>query len=201
MKTNLSLPAPPRRAAFTVTELMVSMAIMMLVLGAVLSSHLFGMRLFQLTKAKLGANQDSRKAISKLTDEIRSAKWIRVGDGDWTDFTEVEDGDPQEGNALELYSTAQSEPWIRYFLDSDQVLKRITSASSTPQVIAHSISNSVIFASENCKGLVLTNNENNRVISLTMSFYQIQYPIVKVGPGEYYDYYQIRTRITRRNLE
>jgi Tfp pilus assembly protein PilW len=190
-----------RAAAFTITELMVSMSILMLVLAAVLSGHLFGMRLFQLTKAKLGANQDSRKALARLTDEIRSAKWIRVGQGGASSFTETEEGYPQQGNSIQIYSTAQTQPWTRYFMDSDQALKRITSSNGAPMTIAQSITNSVVFASENSQGLVLTNNQNNRVISLTMSFYQIQYPILKVGPGEFYDYYQIRTRITRRTLE
>lgn len=187
--------------AFTMTEMMVSGSVLMIVLAAILSSHLFGMRLFQLTKAKLGANQDSRKAISKLTDEIRTARWIRVGTGGASSFRECADGEKQEGNAIEIYSTPQTEPWIRYFVDSDQSLKRINSSNTTPQLIAQCLSNSIAFASENCKGTVLTNNENNRVISLTMSFYQIQYPILKVGPGEFYDYYQIRTRVTRRSLE
>ena len=48
---------------------------------------------------------------------------------------------------------------------------------------------------------VLTNNENNRVIGLTLQFYQIQYPVIRIGPGELYDFYQLRTKITRRTLE
>jgi type II secretory pathway pseudopilin PulG len=189
-------------SAFTLPEVMISVSVLLVVLASVLTGHLFGLRLFQITKAKLGANQDSRMAISKLTDEIREAKWIQVGTGSQNSFTEVDDGDPQQGNAIQIYSTATNTPYIRYYMDTgDGELKRVTSTITTPEVIAHSISNTVVFASENSQGAVLTDNENNRVIGLLLSFYQIQYPIIKVGPGEYYDYYQLRTRITRRSLE
>lgn len=188
--------------AFTITELMVSMSVLMVVLASVLSAHLFGMRLFQITKAKLGANQDARVALSKLTDEVRAAKWIQVGTGGGSQFTEAVDGTLQQGNAIQIYSTPTTQPYVRYFLDTNEhVLKRLTSSNSAAAVLAHSVSNNVVFASENGLGTVLTNNENNRVISLTLKFYQIQYPIIKVGPGEYYDYYQLTTRITRRALE
>ena len=193
----------PGEAAFTLTEMFIVVATLLVVLGGVFSTHLFALRLFQLTKAKLGANQDARIAISKLGDEIRSAKWIQVGNGSASSFTEADDGSAQQGNAIQIYSTATNSPYIRYFLDTNTTtLKRMVSGSMlSADVIATAITNKLVFTSENSQGTVLTNNENNRVIGLCLSFYQIQYPIIRIGPGEYYDYYQLRTRITRRALE
>jgi hypothetical protein len=188
--------------AFTITEMMISTAVLTVVLGGLLTTHLFAARLFQLTKAKLGANQDARIAISKLGDEIRTAKWIRVGFGSASSFTESADDTAQAGTAIELYSTPSTNPCIRYFLDTNaNALYRVTTANPTPDLIANFVTNRVVFTSENSSGVTLTNNENNRVIGLCLSFYQIQYPIIKIGPGEYYDYYQLRTRFTRRTLE
>jgi hypothetical protein len=68
-------------------------------------------------------------------------------------------------------------------------------------VVANSISNAIVFRAENHLGQILTNNQNNRVISLELQFYQIAYPVVNIGPGQLFDYYQLRTRITRRALE
>ncbi len=188
--------------AFTLTELMVGVSVLIVVLLGVLSGHFFGMKMFQITKAKLGASDEARKAVAKLTDEVRGAKWLQVGTGNAISFSPIPDGEPQRGSAVEIYSTEGTNQFVRYFLDTEEKrLKRITSENSSPQIIATAITNQIVFASENRSGTVLTNSENNRVLSLTLQFYQIQYPIVKVGPGEYYDFYQLRTRITRRTLE
>ena len=60
---------------------MVTMAILMVVLAGVLTSHLFGLRMFEITKAKLGASDQARVAIQRLIGEIRSAKTVRIGNG------------------------------------------------------------------------------------------------------------------------
>ncbi len=199
MKLRVSIT---RRDAFTLPELMSGVAALMVVLGGVITGHLFGLKMFQITKAKLGASDEARKAISRMTDEIRGAKWLEVGSGDHDSFTSIEDGEPQQGTAVQIYSTDQNSPFVRYYLDaSKRTLNRTTSGNGGVQVIAHSITNQVVFAAENAHGTVLTNSENNRVLSVTLQFYQIQYPVVKVGPGEFYDFYQLRTRITRRTLE
>lgn len=191
-----------RTLGFTLTEVMVASAILTMVLAGVLVSHLFGMRMFQLTKAKLGASDEARLAISKIVDEIRSAKLLRVGDGDLSSFTETPLGSEQKGRALQIYATTNTNFFVRYFWDSsDKKLKRTTNGSTAVFVVANAISNAVIFRSEDYLGRVLTNNQNNRVIGLNLEFYQIAYPVVNIGPGGLFDYYRLSTRITRRALE
>jgi Tfp pilus assembly protein PilW len=194
-------PAALRRRslAFTLTEVMVTMAIIIMVLAAVISSHLMGLRLFELTKAKLGASDDARRAIGLMISEIRSAKFVRVGSGDLTDFKEVALNTPHVGNAVQVYATTNTNFWVRYFLDtSDQKLKRATNGATTAAVIASSISNQVVFSAEDFTGKPLLNNSQDYVIGLNMQFYQLQYPAVEIGPGKFYDYYQLQTRVTPR---
>jgi hypothetical protein len=172
------------------------------VLSGVLTGHLTGLKMFQITKAKLGASDEARKALSKMVNEVRGAKWLQVGTGNAASFTPIEDGNAQQGTAVEIYSTDTTNEFVRYYLDAQaRTLNRVSSENTTQQEIVHSITNQIVFAAENAHGTVLTNSENNRVLSLTLQFYQIQYPIVQVGPGKYYDFYQLRTRITRRTLE
>jgi Tfp pilus assembly protein PilW len=178
---------------------MVTMAIIIMVLGAVISSHLLGLRLFELTKAKLGASDDARRAIGLMISEIRSAKFVRVGNGDLTDFKEVGVNTPHVGNAVQVYPSTNTNFWVRYYLDtSDQKLKRATNGSSVASVIAGSISNQVVFSAEDFAGKPLLNNSQDYVIGLNMQFYQLQYPAVEIGPGKFYDYYQLQTRVTPR---
>jgi prepilin-type N-terminal cleavage/methylation domain-containing protein len=190
------------RTGFTLAEVMVSMAIVLLAMAAILSCHLFGLRMFEITKAKLGASDDARGSISRMIGEIRSAKLIRIGQGNASSFTEVALNTPQSGSAIQVYPGTNSNTFVRYFWDaSDQKLKRLTNGAAQASVVAHAISNATVFTSENYRGVLLTNNENNRVIGLNLQFYQLQYPTVAIGPGNYYDYYQLRTKITRRALE
>lgn len=204
MNIRISHPTIVRRAtlAFTIAELMISAAVLMLVVGGVVFSHLFGMRMYQITKAKLGASDEARSAISKMVTEIRSAKTLKVGNGDLSSFTEVGENSQQKGSAIQIYATTNTNDFVRYFWDpSDKKLKRTADGASAAFVVANSISNAVIFRAENHLGQVLTNNQNNRVIALELQFYQIAYPVVTIGPGQLFDYYQLRTRITRRALE
>jgi prepilin-type N-terminal cleavage/methylation domain-containing protein len=189
------------RRAFTLPEMMTTMAIFAMVMAAVLASQLYGMRMFQVTSPKLGASDEARAAISSLVGDIRSAKLIRVGTGSLGDFTECPANQLQQGNAIQIYPTLDLSSYVRYYWDiSDQKFKRTTNGAVAYDVLASSVSNSLVFTSEDSVGNILTNNQNNRVIGLKLEFYQIQYPKMAVGPGQYYDYYQLHTRVTQRTL-
>jgi hypothetical protein len=185
----------------TLPETMITLILFALVLGGLVASQLYGLRMFQVTSPKLQAGDEARLAMSELIDDVRSAKLIRIGTGNLGSFTETAADQPQRGNAIQVYPTLTTNAYLRYFLDgNDQRLKRTTNGSTATLVLANSITNTLIFTSEDYAGNVLTNNHNNRVIGLKMEFYQIQYPRMTVGPGNYYDYYQLHTRITRRTL-
>jgi Tfp pilus assembly protein PilW len=188
--------------AFTITEIMVTMAILFLFITGILYAHLFGIRMFEITRAKLGASDDARRAISLLVSEIRTAKSIKIGNGSLSSFAEVPINTAQIGNAIQIYTTTNTNAFIRYFWDSaDNKLKRTADGSTTANVIAHYITNNTVFTSEDFAGNVITDNQNNRVIGLSLQFYQIQYPAYTIGPGNYYDFYQLRAKVTRRALE
>lgn len=178
-------PAHRRGAgAYTITELMVTMAIVLLVMGSVLTAHVFGMKLFEITKAKLGASDEARAAVSSMISEIRAAKLIRIGDGYLSSFTAAGVSAAQSGSAMQIYSSTNTNSFVRYCWDaSDRKLKRTTNGATFVSVVANSISNDLVFTAEDFSGSVLTNNENNRVIGLTLQFYQLQYPAVSIGPG------------------
>jgi hypothetical protein len=189
------------RLAFTLTEMMVTGALGMVLISGVIMGHLVGVRMFQYTKSKLGGNDDARNAITKLIQEIRTAKIVKVGKGDDRSFTEAPLNTLQQGNAVQIFPTSATNQFIRYFLAADDTLRRMTNGSFAAPVMAHWITNDLLFAAESYDGKILTNNQNNRVISLTLQFYQIQYPVIKIGSGQLYDFYQVRTKITRRALE
>jgi type II secretory pathway pseudopilin PulG len=200
MKTAF-INAPPERA-FTLTEILTAMALFSLVIIAVLSLHLFGLRMYRISESKLSATGEARVALNQIRDEIRSGKTLLVGTGDATAFTPPAINANQIGNALQIYPSTDTNQFVRYYLDAtDQKLKRLTSGTDQITVLASYITNDLVFAAENHQGQVLTNDQNNRVIRLMLDFFQWQYPISTAGSDGMYDYYQLNTRITRRTIE
>lgn len=192
----------PRRSGYTLTEIMVASALFSLVVIGTVGANLFGLRLYGITKAKLGASDDARKAVSRLVNEVRSCKTVYVGTGSLVGFTNIPMGQPQAGNALQIYPTTNTASFIRYYWDStDSKLKRTVDGAASSVVVANYISNQVVFRAEDCRGNLLTTGQNNRVIDLKLEFFQIQYPNVTIGQGGLFDYYKLETRITRRALE
>lgn len=191
------------RRAFTLTEIMITMALMMIVMAGVIYGHVAGLKMYGLTRAKLGASDMARAAINNLVTEIRSAKRVRVGNGTATSFAGLAEGEAQRGNALLINATLNTNQWVRYYVDPASTrLIRMDHSGASREIVAEFVSNQVVFAAEDYQGNVLTNYYNNRVVSLTLRFYQMQYPVTAIGtPGAYFDFYQLRTRVTRRTLE
>ncbi|HWN93669.1 MAG TPA: prepilin-type N-terminal cleavage/methylation domain-containing protein [Methylomirabilota bacterium] len=190
-----------RAGAFSLVEMLVSMTVVLLVLAGVLGTYLYGLRTVEFVKPKLGASDEARRAISLLLHEVRSAHLLRIGSGSLSTFTEVPPNTPQTGSAIQIHPSTNLNDFVRYFWDANErKLKRTTDGTTAVQIVANSVSNQMVFSAEDFAGRTLTNNYNNRVIGLTLQFYQIQFPMTAVGPGNFYDFYQIRTKITRRNI-
>jgi hypothetical protein len=199
----LEYSARLRCRAMTISELMVAMAIFLVIVAGIVIIHMSGLRMNLLARSKLGASDEARAAVSKMVNEIRGAGVVRIGSGTTTDFTEVAADAAQRGNAIQVYPIkGVTTNYTRYFWDlSDQRLKRSVNGAAAVLVVANSITNNMVFTSEDFSGNVLSNNLNNRVIGVTLQFFQLQTPDVPIGPGCLYDFYQLRTKITRRALE
>jgi prepilin-type N-terminal cleavage/methylation domain-containing protein len=188
--------------AYTLVEIMVSMTIFSLVVLGVLSSNIFGLRLYEVAKTKLGVNESSRRALSMMITDIREAKFTSVGTGSATTFVEPVAGVKRQGNALQINPLRDNtNVFIRYFRDDDQSIKMVTDTNATPVVVADYVSNSVVFAEEDFRGAVLTNRQASSVIALNLRFFKIEFPAVPVGQGGFYEFYSLQTRITRRSAE
>ncbi|MGC3960324.1 MAG: prepilin-type N-terminal cleavage/methylation domain-containing protein [Verrucomicrobiota bacterium] len=199
MKLNAANPNRRRGAlGMTLPEVMVTSVIFGLALAGFMGLHIFSMRYDMTVKMKLLASNDARNTLSKVAADIRTAGRVRIGTGDATNFAEVPFGQRQEGNALEVYPDKEAtNKFIRYFCDTDDdILKRYTS-DGTEIIMARSVTNQLVFTSEDSFGQVLSNNFNNRVIGLNLQFVRNQ----GSGNGFIYDYYQVRTKVTRRALE
>jgi type II secretory pathway pseudopilin PulG len=185
--------ATPLDSGFTLAELLVAITVFMFVVGGIIFANLYGLKMFRITETTLTATDDARKAISQMTDEIRTCKRTWIGDVRNGVFEALLDGERQQGTGLLIQPTTNATHFVIYFVNpSDKTFRRTTSTPDTTTILAHSITNSVVFASQDYRGNVLTNNQNNRVIHLDLAFYQPKRAL------QISDYFKLETSVTRR---
>ena len=181
----------------TLIETMVTGAVFSLVVLGVLSTQSFILRCDQLVCSKVGATDMSRMSFDDLTRDVRSAKIWAVGTGSASSFTPVPNGALQLGNALQICLSADTNSFVHYFFDTNAcLLYRELSGGTNCQVLARSLTNTMYFQAENYNGAAVTDLQYKYVIHVLMQFCQFQYPLTRVGPGYYYNYYKIEFRIS-----
>jgi hypothetical protein len=217
MKIHFPKPRPAsalrrRRAqAFTLPEMMVAVSIFIFMVLGIIYAMLFGMRYDQLVCSKLGASDKSRMSFDLLTGEIRAAKTWSIGNGNQSSFTPCGNATAQVGNALSLTNSGGATSWVRYWFNTNLCqLYRLANGAGTIQIIAQNLTNtgktelSMAFHAEKRFNTNLVTSitssdiqqdlEYKYVIASTMEFCQYQYPLTRVGPGYYYNYYCIQIK-------
>jgi hypothetical protein len=112
-------------------------------------------------------------------------------------FTGLLDGETQQGNALQIYPTTNTDNFTIYFVNlSDQTFRQTqaTSSGTNTLILADSVTNTLAFSAQDLSGNVLTNSQNNRLIHLTLEFYQPELFLTEP------DAYKLETSVTRRAL-
>jgi len=192
--------AGPRHSgevAFTLAEMMVTVAILILLVVAIVSTNLFGLRMFQIEETKLNASSQARNIVGKLMDEIHSCDSFQVGtvitNATFTNgtFTALPLGASQRGTAL-LISNA-TKFTVYYVNTNDHKFRRTTSTSGSTRILAQSVTNAAdVFRAQDFSGNVLTNDQVNTVLHLKLEFYQA----TRYGVPP--DYCKLETSATRR---
>ncbi len=179
---------------FTLPEILVAMTVFLLMVGGIIAANLFGLKMFQVTQTKLNVTTWSRQTVEKMSAEVHACDNVWVGTITTNGaFEGLLDGETQQGTALLIHPTSNPTNYIIYFVNSsDQTFRRTTDQPNTAEVLADSVTNIMVFAAQNFSGTVLTNNENNRVIHLTLEFYQP----TRFMRGA--DYYRLETSMARR---
>ncbi len=222
----------PRRKvqAFTLVEMMIASAIYIgIFLAALVAIQVYALRVYTLGATKLTATQGCRKTMDVLRDDIRQGKLIYVGNvtnNDPSTFTSVATTNAAIGNALEIYQTTNQNAGAQcsiYYLQTNPPVGGMSSnnlmwfsinssgATNTQRLTTY-ITNSIIFTaidpnfgdSNSYYGTIISNNaRNNQVFTVTLQYYQWEYPVGYIGGVGFnaYDYYQLRTRVCRRAID
>jgi prepilin-type N-terminal cleavage/methylation domain-containing protein len=193
---------PMTAAGFTLVELMIASTILVSIVGAMVSVQIFGLRVCTLAETKLIATTSSRETLNSVRDQIRSSQQDYVGIYSNSTFIRITNGLPQVGNALQIFTTTNSSStnFIVFYQDPSTNLIYSVDSTGNRDLLASYVTNYYCFQAEDYQGNIITNYQNNPVITMVMDFSQWEYPIGYVGGSgaNAYDYYYLRTRIARR---
>ena len=194
-----SRPRARSVAGFTLLEILMATAIFGLVIGGMIYSHVIGGRLYQLTLAKLGGTDEARRALGWIEMDVRAARLLDIGSGSAASFAPALSGAVQRGNALQLSFTTNSASYVRYFVDAPTgTLYRQLSSEARPRALAQHLTDPQIFLGEDYVATPQTGENDATVVRVLLTFSQLTYPRVNVGATNFFESFQIQTRITRR---
>jgi hypothetical protein len=193
---------PRGERAFTLTEIMVASSVFLMTIAAILTSHVFGLRLLEMSQSRLGASDSSRKAITWLNSDLRSAKSVLIGTGSSSTFTEDGAKATQSGTAIQIYPSTDTNVYVRYFLDSsDNKLKRMTNGATTNMVVATSLIYGDIFTGEDFLGNVISNRQNAFILGVNLQFSKLQTSDMPVSSTNYYTSFNVQLKVAARSSD
>jgi prepilin-type N-terminal cleavage/methylation domain-containing protein len=209
MKFSASNSNPARQRAtrgFTLVEIMITAAIFVMIVAAMVAVQIYGLRVYTLAATKLTATTGGRETLNDIRDKIRGAKTVNVGIYTNGAFSIIPFGQPLIGNAIQIAMATNGVVTNTFIFYMDPAHTNMSEINNgVVSVEANYMTNYYCFQSEFYQGGINTNNNNNSVIHVTMQFYQWEYPIGFIGSGgsalaeNAYDYYVLQTRITRRS--
>ena len=186
-----------RQAGLTLAETMVASAVFGLTVIGFVYCQMFGMRQDELVNSKIGASEQARLSFNDLANDIRAAKIWQIGNGDLNSFTGIPLGTNQQGNALKLSMTTDTNTYYLYYFNTSSCwLLRGHSGSTNATCLAQHLTNTMYFQAQNYGGANQTTLTHKGVIDVVMQFSQLQSPVTKIGPGYYYDQYKMELRVT-----
>lgn len=211
----------------TLVELMTTTGLFTLVVAALVAVNMFGLKQDEFLNSQIGASDQSRLNFNMLVEEIRSAKNVQIGTGQFTNFSPIGNG-LQQGDTLQIApsTNAPGSYFIYYYFYTNPPsnanwLVRIGVETNTNGVVTIT-SNNVATCIQNTTNQWMTNVLNfsalylngtnwtlltndpttvtthNYIVTCLLQFYQYQYPLTYVGTNCLYDYYQINLQAARR---
>jgi len=181
--------------AFTLTEMMVTMAVFALVVIAMISLQIFGFRLNALTSNKQVTTANSLKALDQIVNQVRGTpNPVYVGNFNTGNnkFTAIANGQPAIGNAIQV-SNGTTSVLTFYLNTTNHILYEVGTVTNA---LAHAITNSQPFQAEDCFGNTnIVGSSGHYTIKMTLQYSNWLYAV----PTNVYDFYRLEARATPRS--
>jgi prepilin-type N-terminal cleavage/methylation domain-containing protein len=203
------------RSGFTLVEVVVVMATLVILCGSIIMCNLYGLSMSVRQQIWLSASDDAAQALGKMMTDIRAGASNDVGNGNLNGFTNAGSNIWQQGNALKIYQAntngVTNGAWVMYYYDppsSNLYRTNFTGSNgdfdmvTANMVMTNNMYNSNIFSAYNVYNGVWvpeTNGVGTPLILVCLPFTKLQNPQISIAPGSPVDFYQIVTMIASRN--
>jgi prepilin-type N-terminal cleavage/methylation domain-containing protein len=183
--------------AFTLTEMMITLAIFSLVVIAMVSLQIFGFKINSLTQHKLSSTKDSLNVLDQIRNQIRGAtNEVLIGNFNPSNnkFTAIANNSVAIGNAVQISNNPTS--LVTFYLNMNTSnLYELSTINNQLMTLAHSLVNSQPFRAEDYQGNnILVGSSGHCTIKMTLQFSNLVYSI----PTPTYDTYRLESRATPR---
>lgn len=186
-------------SGFTLPNMLVSTSIFIMLIGGVVASHLFGLKLSEISRTILGATESNPIFAQTFFLDMHQVKKVMIGHGSHASFAEVSSSGPQIGSALQIQTGDDPDVYIRYFVDpSDHLLKRMTQESGSLETVTGFLIGTNVFSAQDFLGNTLTNKQGVAVIALDMDYSSMYGSGVVYGTNHYFDSYRYSMKYTPR---
>jgi hypothetical protein len=193
-------------SAFTLVEMMMtSFVFCILIVGGMVAMQIFGIRTYQLSATKLTVSADGLKALDQIRDQIRGAASVQVGTMSSTNlngFMAIGNGTNQIGNAVQVFPIGNNyTTYTIFYVDAANtnlyyVNNTLTASANNPgALLARWVVNTNCFQAEDFTNNILTENQNNCTIHMTLQFWEKEYAFQKNSTN----FYLLDTRATPRS--
>lgn len=177
--------------AFTIPELLTSIAIFTSVIAGLVSIQIVGLRMNARAVSKMQSASSSLKVLNEVRDHVMEANSAIVGNGNNYSFTPT----GTNGNALQVFSGADTNNYLLFFMSTNTgALYEWNSTNKDLWTLAPDITNQMVFESVDFQGKVSSGNQEHYSIRMTLNFEQLDYKI----PTNTYEYYTLETQMTPR---
>ena len=196
----------------------------------IMAMQIYAMRVYELAADENDRRRNNaRVTMNDIRDRVRESRVVYAeitrpsAQFSPVDFSAVTNGRRRKATRLMIYPTTATNAFALIYLQTGERHHELFSPGqlwqhrlyqfshspelytnrpcrSLPIFIASYITNDIVFDAENFEGTVLSNNENNYLVHLTLDFSQHLYSI---GTNLFnaYDYYQLNTVMTRRDTD
>ncbi len=189
------LPSKPRgRAssaqAFTLVEMMATVAIFLLVVLALVGLQIFAFKMTALTASTLSSLAYSLKSLSQIRDQVCGAYAVQVGNvigGTWTPTN--------NSGTLRIYPTTNLSQYLEVYLNTNNATLYLSNNSNNSQFpLASNLANQLPFQTVDYQGNAWSNPQDHYAIEMTLQFSQLAYTV----PTNTYVLYTLQTTMTPR---
>lgn len=179
-------------AGFTLPEVTITSAIMVIIMGGVMALNLFSARSASGVSRMLQINSQAH-VLAVMAQDIRSAQTVSVNNSKGASFVPIAWGTEQKGNALCLtVPNGSTNNTVYYYVDGNNQLCRQDATASVTQKYLSEVTNTVVFSLQDFKGTIVSTQ-------MPLCLVVINLQVADPNPLDFRQVLNLQTSIQKRN--